>query len=110
MKNIFLLGVLLSLLLATSFIPPSLANMQVFCKAKCKVRCLKSGFPDKCMKYCQAAFGINSGIAKRIGKEHHFLIATGLVYDQCQLSDRDHHNGKGSFIDKTIEKSDITMQ
>ncbi|PWA99614.1 gibberellin regulated protein [Artemisia annua] len=53
MKNIFLLGVLLSLLLATSFIPPSLANMQVFCKAKCKVRCFKSGFPDKCMKYCQ---------------------------------------------------------
>ncbi|MFS7968018.1 putative gibberellin regulated protein [Helianthus anomalus] len=53
MKNILFIGVLLSFLLATSFLQPSMANMQVYCKNKCKGRCLKSRYPDKCIKYCE---------------------------------------------------------
>ncbi|KAK2974509.1 hypothetical protein RJ640_018674 [Escallonia rubra] len=42
---------LLSLLLATSFIQPTMAGSG-FCAGKCKDRCSKAGVADRCLKYC----------------------------------------------------------
>ncbi|KAL7583217.1 hypothetical protein Lser_V15G45854 [Lactuca serriola] len=55
MRKIFLLGLLISLLV-TSFLQPSMGNpalLKAYCKSKCKGKCLKSGFLEKCMKYCE---------------------------------------------------------
>ncbi|GMJ15330.1 hypothetical protein like AT2G39540 [Hibiscus trionum] len=51
MKLVFLICLLVSLILSSSFFEASMAG-SAFCNSKCGVRCSKAGVRDRCLKYC----------------------------------------------------------
>ncbi|KAF5201072.1 Gibberellin-regulated protein [Thalictrum thalictroides] len=50
MKLTFYTLLLVSLLLTSSFL--QFSNADAVCDSKCKVRCAKAGYKDRCLKYC----------------------------------------------------------
>ncbi|KAL2930074.1 Gibberellin-regulated protein 10 [Bienertia sinuspersici] len=51
MKFMFVTLLLISLIMASTFVEPLNAQSGI-CGSKCKARCSKAGIKDRCMKYC----------------------------------------------------------